>query len=87
MSSLFRINDVVQFNENHKWCGSFGIIENIKECSNDDYRYLIGVPIPENGTAYIFSMESDAEVEFIGKALFVVSEEEDIEEYDEEEEE
>lgn len=90
MRSLFRINDVIQFNENHKWCGSFGIVQEIKQFS-DDFRYLIGVPIPEQGTAYIFSMESNAEIEFVGKAVFVVAKEENDEEghddYDKKEEE
>ena len=38
-----KVNDVVQFNEKHKWCGSFGIIYEIKKCGNDT-RYMIGVP-------------------------------------------
>ena len=30
-----KIGDVVQFNENHEWCGCFGIIEEIKEIIED----------------------------------------------------
>lgn len=64
----YRVNDVVQFNENHKWIGCLGIIAEVKDCG-DDYRYMIGVPIPERGTAYIFSMEKNAEFEYIGRAV------------------
>ena len=81
MDSLFKVNDVIQFNEKHKWCGCFGIIEEIKTCE-DDYRYLIGVPIPEKGTAYIFSMESSAEVDFIGIAELAPSSKKEEEEKD-----
>lgn len=67
----YGIGDVVQFNENHKWCGSLGIIEEIKECSGDDVRYLVGVPVPQQGTAYIFSMASELEFDYIGTAALV----------------
>ena len=30
-----QVGDVVQFNENHKWCGCLGIIYEIKEIHND----------------------------------------------------
>lgn len=65
-----RVNDVVQFTENHKWCGCLGIISEVKPLDTD-VRYMIGVPIPEGGTAYIFSMESAQEFEYIGKAVMV----------------
>lgn len=48
---------VVQFN---KWAGCLGIITEVKE-SGADVRYMIAVPILQQGTAYIFSMESDEE--------------------------
>lgn len=65
-----KIGEVVQFNEKHKWCGSLGIITEIKDCG-DDIRYMIGVPMPQQGTAYIFSMESAHEIEYIGKAALI----------------
>ena len=65
-----KVNDVVQFTENHKWCGCLGIISEIKQLNND-IKYMIGVPIPQQGTAYIFSMASDQEFEYIGKAVMV----------------
>ena len=75
----FEKNDVVQFTENHKWCGSFGIVNEIKDC-NGDFRYLVGVPIPQKGTAYIFSMESAHEFERIGTAFMIEVEEEEDDE-------
>lgn len=65
-----KFNDVIQFNENHKWCGALGIVSEIKEIKNDT-KYLIGVPIPEAtnvSTAYIFVMASDMALERIGVA-------------------
>ena len=68
-----RKNDVVQFNEKHKWCGCLGIINAVKRCG-DDTRYMVGVPIPQKGTACIFTMESAAEIERIGAAVLVEGE-------------
>ena len=67
--------DVVQFNENHKWIGSLGIITEVKDCG-EDIRYMVGVPAPMQGTAYIFVMGSENAIEYIGKAIMVVKEEE-----------
>ena len=61
---------VIQFNEKHKWCGCLGMITEVKNCA-DGIRYMIRVPIPEKGTAYIFSMESANEIEIIGRAVLV----------------
>ena len=71
------VGDVVQFNENHKWRGSLGIITEKKEIHNtelqgedkNDIRYMIGVPMPQRGTAYIFVLESEFSIERIGKAV------------------
>lgn len=68
----FCINDVVQFTENHKWCGCFGVISEMKECDGN-IRYLIGVPVPQQGTAYIFSMESDNDFEYVGRPVLVAT--------------
>ena len=67
--------DVVQFNERHEWCGSLGIITEVKICG-DDIRYMVGVPAPMQGTAYIFVMGSENAIEYIGEAILVVKEEE-----------
>lgn len=64
------VGDVVQFNENHKWRGCLGIIEEKKEIK-DDIRYMVGVPIPQRGTAYIFVLQSELAIELIGKAILI----------------
>lgn len=68
---MIKINDVVQFTENHKWCGCLGIINEIKNLGDNKKRYMIGVPIPERGTAYIF--DDGSNIEFIGHAVLVFS--------------
>lgn len=60
------VGKVVQFNENHKWCGCLGIVN---ESKIDIDRYMVGVPIPQQGTAYIFAHREDLEV--IGDAVLV----------------
>lgn len=70
--------DVVQFNENHKWLGSLGIITEVKKCG-DDTRYMVGVPAPMQGTAFIFIMESENAIEYIGKAVLTLKDDEDDE--------
>lgn len=60
-------NEVVQFNEKHKWCGCLGIVEEVKES-----RIMVGVPVPEKGTAYIFVQPE--ELERIGEAVLVQEE-------------
>lgn len=67
---MIKVNDVVQFNENHKWCGCLGIVERVKELT-DDIKYMIGVPVPERGMAYIYVMASEQAIELIGKAVLV----------------
>ena len=47
------VKDVVQFTENHQWRGSLGIITKDKG-KDHPWRYMIGVPIPLRGTAYIY---------------------------------
>lgn len=77
-SALYDIGDVVQFTEKHKWCGCFGAIVEIKPCGND-IRYMVGVPIPQSGTAYIFTMESEGDIHYIGRAVLVEAREADEE--------
>lgn len=68
--------DVVQFTERHKWTGCLGIINQVKKY-DEDTRYMVGVPVPQQGTAYIFVMESDNAIEYIGKAVMIASNEEE----------
>ena len=67
------VNSVVQFNENHEWCGCLGIIHEVKELK-DDIRYMVGVPCPRQGTAYIFVLRSEFAIEYIGNAIFIPKE-------------
>lgn len=64
------VGDVVQFIEGHKWIGCLGIIYEIK---ND--RYMVGVPVPQQGTAYIFAKEN--EIERIGEAKLILKDKEE----------
>ena len=74
---MFKIGDVIQFTENHKWAGAFGFISKVRP-SSEDIKYLIGVPMPDQGIAYIFSYESKNEFEKVGEAILMpVSDEED----------
>ena len=38
-----KVNDVVQFNENHKWCGCLGIVTEVKDCGKNGIRYQVVV--------------------------------------------
>ena len=62
-------NDIVQFIEKHKWCGCLGIITEVK-IIHEGIRYMIGVPIPQQGTAFIYA--TDDEVEIVGRAVMVL---------------
>lgn len=62
---------VVQFNENHKWRGSLGIIYEVKQCKNY-IRYMVGVPVPMKGTAYIFTTDKENVIEYVGEALLMI---------------
>lgn len=67
------VGDVIQFNENHKWCGCLGIITEIKRYERE-IRFMIGIPIPGQGTAYIFVSSGEVAIEKIGKARFIIKE-------------
>lgn len=75
---MFEVNDVVQFNENHRQCPALGVVDEVKKIK-DDTRYMIAVPIPDKGTAYIYVLESDNNIEKIGKAVIVYGEDENDE--------
>lgn len=74
---MYQINDVIQFNEKHKWVGCFGFVIEVKQCVGGDVRYMVGVPIPEKGTACIFTMQSAGEIEYIGRPVMVLPEEDE----------
>ena len=77
---MLEVGDVVQFNERHKWCGSLGIVTEVKDYAEEPpmIRYMVGVPCPQQGTAYIFVMASEMAIEYVGKAIFMAKD--DIEE-------
>ena len=60
------VNDVVQFTENHQWVGCLGIIEEDKG-EGHPRRYMIGVPVPMHGIAYIF--DDGSNIERVGRAV------------------
>lgn len=60
--------EVVQFNERHKWCGCFGFVSEEKP-----NRLMVGVPVPQQGTAYIFCTRD--EVDYIGETDLLPAEE------------
>lgn len=70
--SRMEIHDVVQFTEKHKWSGCLGIITEDRG-EGHPRRYLIGVPVPMQGTAYIF--DDGSGIERIGKAVMVEKDE------------
>ena len=68
---MIELYDVVQFNENHEWRGCLGIVSEDKGYDHPR-RYLIGVPVPEQGTAYIF--DDGSNIERVGEAVMVEEE-------------
>ena len=71
---MIKPNDVIQFTENHKWCGCLGIVLNDKGYDHPR-RYVIGVPVPGNGIEYIFCDGSN--IERVGEAVMVEREDEE----------
>ena len=63
-----KINDVVQFVAGHKWEGCFGYVDEDKGFDHPR-RYMIGVPVPQQGVAYIF--DSGENIVRIGEAVYV----------------
>ena len=68
-----KVNDVIQFIEKHKWRGCLGIIEEDKG-EGHPRRFMIGVPVPQQGTAYIF--DDGSGIERVGEAILVYRDEE-----------
>ena len=68
---MVKVGTVVQFNENHYWCGCLGIITETKKLKGGNIRYMVGVPVPEHGTEYIFVLDTDNAIEKIGRAVMV----------------
>lgn len=77
--TAIRKGDVVQFTEGHKWIGCLGIVNEVKNCEGRK-RYMVGVPVPMQGTAYIF--DDGLNIERIGRAVMVKKEDDDEPETD-----
>ena len=71
-----KVGDVIQFNERHKWCGSLGIITEVRDYAEepDLIRYMVAVPIPEKGPAFIYVMAFECALEYIGDAVLTLKE-------------
>lgn len=69
----YEVGDVVQFVKGHKWEGCFGYIDRVEPKGADDVQYLIGVPVPMQGVAYIYSMKSKNEFIYIGVTKMILN--------------
>ena len=68
------VGDIIQFTEDHKWCGALAVVVEVKPVEGD-IKIMAGVPILEDdkveGTAYIYTMQSAEEFEPVGRAVLV----------------
>ena len=71
---MIKVNDVVQFTEAHKWVGCLGIVKEDKGAGHPR-RYMIGVPVPMQGIAYI--LDDGSNIERIGAAVLIPGGEQD----------
>lgn len=53
--------------EEVKWCGCFGYIHEIKDCKENGIRYMVAIPTPQRGTAFIFVMDNENALDLIGE--------------------
>lgn len=70
MDWWYKPGEVVQFIEEHKWAGCFGVINEVTEY-NGATRYLIAIPTP-SGVIFVYSNAADHEFEYVGKALLTI---------------
>lgn len=89
MEAKFKKGDVIQFNERHKWTGTLGIITEVKEVythdqtgevDGKDIKYMVAIPKPVSGievaTIYIYTMQDENEIEYIGRTHFELADKE-----------
>ena len=50
--------EVIQFNENHKLCATFGYIHRVRKGGT----YMIAVPLPEQKTAFIIAEREEFDI-------------------------
>lgn len=65
--------EVIQFNENHKWCATFGYIHRVRKGGT----YLIAIPSPEKGTAFIIAEREEFDI--VGTTDLILKEDDDDE--------
>ena len=65
------VKEVIQFNESHKWCATFGYIHRVR--GKD--RYMIAVPLPEQGTAFIFAKRNEFDI--VGATDLILGDDDD----------
>ena len=78
MKNEFDLYDVVQFVNDHKWCGCYGVIYEKKEVycrggEDHEFRYMVEIPIPKGNTvlpAYIYVLEHENALEYIGRTNY-----------------
>lgn len=63
--------EVIQFNENHKWCATFGYIHRVRKGGT----YMIAVPLPEQGTAFIIAERNEFDV--VGATDLILGDDDD----------
>lgn len=63
-----RKNDVIQITEDHKWAGSFAVVDFVR-----DWGIQVYVPIPQQGSAFIRLM--NGEFEKVGEAVLIFNDE------------
>lgn len=62
--SKIEINDVVRFNEKHRFRGCFGIVRTINDAGRAKF-YDVAVPVPESGSE--FTVATRKQIEKVGK--------------------
>ena len=62
---------VVQFKLKHKFAGCLGIVDLIEQTENDT-KYRVLLPIPQEQTAYINVLKSENAIEEIGMSVIEV---------------
>lgn len=68
---MIDVGTVVQFNENHKWCGCLGIVTQAKLLAGGAIKYMVHVPIPPKRMTCIFVLNTDNAIDIIGLAVLM----------------
>lgn len=70
---MIDVGSIVQFNDKHKWQGCLGVVEEVKDYAENPtrIRYMVGVPCPQQGVAYIFVWNYENAIEYIGNSIYM----------------